>query len=106
MYSFGLNSTNLNGPVPIGRCRISRRDMAGIYRCVAGSQIRQQSRLRVPQAEDDFIFAINGHPFEVAVPGFARIYAELFTRYPRQHFPSAFDIGSGKGLAVVPFDTM
>src|SRR5215208_4135557 len=26
MYSFGLNSTNLNGPVPIGRCRISAAD--------------------------------------------------------------------------------
>ena len=105
--SFGLNSTNLNGPVPIGWVRISRRrHMAGIDRRTARGEQRDERRLRPLQVERDLVIAVGGHSFEVAVPGLARIdLRSLSLALPvsisQVHFTSA-----GERLAVVPFDAL
>jgi hypothetical protein len=44
--------------------------------------------------------------FEVAVPGLARVEAELVLRFAGQHVPGAFDVGGGERLAVVPSDAL
>ena len=45
-----------------------------------------------------------GHFFEVAVPGFARVDAELLGRRSGNQVPGAFDVPGGERLAVMPFD--
>ena len=88
MHSFGLNSTNLNGPVPIGwLAHVARRDVAGIDRRLAGGEQREQRRLRPLQVKRDLVVAVRGDLFEIAVPGLARIDAELLGRLARSAGP-------------------
>src|SRR5215469_12330667 len=54
----------------------------------------------------DFIVALCGHLREVAVPALAWIDPELLAGLAGQEIPSALDVLSGKGLAVVPFDAL
>src|SRR6516225_12307690 len=54
----------------------------------------------------DLIVAIRGDHGEVVVPAFARIDAKLLTGVAGQEIPGAFNVASGKGLAVMPRDTL
>ena len=85
---------------------LARRHMAGIDRRPAGGEQRKQCRLRPLQVEGDLVITIGRHPVEVEIPSLARIDAELFAADAHQQIPGAFDVGGGKGLAVVPFDAL
>jgi len=61
---------------------VSRRDMTGIDRGIPGSEQCEKGRLRLLQAEGDFIVAVRGDRFEVPVPGLAGIDAQLLARLP------------------------
>ena len=50
--------------------------------------------------------ALDGHLFEVLVPGLARVEAKLLGRFAEQRIPGALHVIGGKGLAVVPFDAL
>src|SRR5712671_1561874 len=80
--------------------------MAGIDRRPAGSQQRQQRRLRPLQLEGHLVIAVRSHLFDVAVPGLARIDAKLLARLAGQKVPGALDVLGREGLAVVPFDAL
>src|SRR5215472_9832355 len=54
----------------------------------------------------DLIVAIRGYIREVAVPPLAWIDAELLAGFAGQEIPGAFDVLSGKGLAVMPLDAL
>jgi len=56
--------------------------------------------------EGDFVFAVRADLFEVAIPGFARIDAELVARPFEQEVPGALDVLGRKRLAVMPFDAL
>src|SRR6516165_6061710 len=58
-----------------------------------------QPRLRGRRTKGDLIVAVGGHLFKVAVPGLARIAAELLGRPAGQQVPSAFDVLGGKRFA-------
>ena len=48
------------------------------------------------------MITVRGHLIDIAVPGFARIYAKLLGRLAAQQVPGAFDVPSRERLAVVP----
>src|SRR5207247_3154755 len=52
---------------------VARRHVAGIDRREPGSESGEEGRLRSFQTESDLIVAVGGDPFDVAVPGLARI---------------------------------
>src|ERR1041384_7424762 len=73
--SFGLYETNLNGPVPMGCCRISlaeRRDR--VNGRIPGSKQRDKSGLRPPEVECDVV-PPDADRFQIAIPGLAWIGA-------------------------------
>ena len=76
--------------------------MAGIDRRISRSKQREKRRLRLPQMKCGLVVAVGGDPFEVPIPGFARIDAEFGSRLTEQHVPSALDILRGERLSVVP----
>ena len=80
--------------------------MTGIDWCPAGGEQRKQCRLRPLQAEGDLVIAVRGHLLDIAVPGFARIDAQLLTGLAGKEIPGAFDVLRGERLAVVPFDPL
>ena len=80
--------------------------MAGINRRPSRRQQRQECRLRPLQVEGGLVIAVRTDLFEVEVPGLARVHAQLFAAAAEQQFPGAFDVGGGKGLAVVPLDAL
>src|SRR5260370_849535 len=63
-------------------------------------------RLRPLQAEGHLVIAIGDDLLEVAVPGFARIEAQLVGRLAQQQVPGAFDVLGGERPAVMPFDAL
>jgi hypothetical protein len=97
MLSFGLNSTNLNGPVPIGCCRMSRvghgRDRPACSRRHQG----EDRRLRAFQHESDFRGAAGVDFRDVVLPRFARVEAQPLGGAGDQQIPGAFDVGRGEG---------
>src|SRR6266436_4417773 len=50
--------------------------------------------------------AVGSDPFEVLVPGLARVGTQLLLRFAEQQVPGAFDVIGGEGMAVVPFDAL
>ena len=52
------------------------------------------------------VIAIGGHCFDITVPGFARVGAQLLTSRSLQQVDRAFDIRGGERLAVMPFDPL
>jgi len=72
--------------------------MAGINRRIAGSEQRDQRRLRPVNVEDRLVVTLGRDLVEVAVPGLARIEAQLVLRLAEQQVVSALDVGGGEGL--------
>src|SRR5260370_1636760 len=85
---------------------VARRDMAGINRRPARRQQRDESGLRPLQVKGDFVIAVDRHLFEVSIPRFARIDAELLGRLASEHVPGALDVASSEGFAVMPPDAV
>jgi hypothetical protein len=83
---------------------VARRDMAGIDRRPAGGKQRDEGGLRPFQMKSDLVVAVGGDIFKVSVPRLAGIEAQLVAGLAAEHFPGAFDILGGEGLAVVPLD--
>ena len=78
--------------------RINRRDRA--------SEKHQERWLWSLQMKGDLVIAVRADLIEVAIPGFARIDAELFARLARQQVPRTFHVLGREGLAIVPSDTL
>src|SRR3984893_4055317 len=76
--------------------------MTGIDRGPAGGQQCEQCRLWPFQMESDLMITVRGHLIDIAVPGFARIYAKLLGRLAAQRVQGAFASPSRERLAVVP----
>ena len=85
---------------------VARRDMAGIDRRVAGSDQREDRRLRSFQHGSDFGGAVRGDFRYIVPPRFARIEAQSLGGPPAQQIPGAFDVGRGERPAVMPFDPL
>src|ERR1700746_1298902 len=85
---------------------VASGDVTGVHGRPPGCQKRDKGRLMPLQMKGDRVVAIGGPPAEVVVPRFARIDAKLFVRLFGQHVPGAFDVCGGKGLAVVPLNTL
>src|SRR5215831_5020329 len=81
---------------------LARADMTRIDRRPARGEECDERGLRPLQVKRDLVVAVRGHLFEVAVPGFARIDAQLFARLAGNQVPGAFDVGRSERLAVVP----
>ena len=88
------------------RAHVARRDVTGVDRRPARGQQRQERGLRPLQTKGDLMLADDGHLFEVAVPGLARVEAKLLGRPAGQQVPGAFDILGGERFAVVPSDAL
>ena len=82
------------------------RNVAGIDRRLARGEQRDQVGLRPLQMEGDLVIAVGRDVLDVAVPGLARVDAELVGVDAAQPIPGAFDVGRGERLAVVPFDAV
>src|SRR5260370_6383908 len=82
---------------------VSCRDMARIDRRIPGGEQGEEGRLRPFQVEGDFVVAVRGYFVEIEEPGFAVVEAQLFLGFSGQQIVSAFDVGSGERLAVMPF---
>ena len=67
---------------------------------------RQKGRLRPLETEGDLVIAVRGDLFEVAVPGFTRVEAQLLRLFALQQIPGAPYIRSGEGFPVMPFDAL
>ena len=80
--------------------------MARVNRRIARGEQRDDRRLRPLEMERRGEISVGGDPFEVLVPGLARIGAQLLRRSAEQRVPGAFDVIGGEGLAVVPFDAV
>ena len=80
--------------------------MAGIDRRPSGGQQCQQGRLRPLQAKRDLEITVWSHLLDIAVPGLARIDAQLLISLTGEEIPGAFDVLRRKGLAVMPFDAL
>src|SRR5207244_7980180 len=63
-------------------------------------------RLWPLQPEGDLVVTVRSHLLDIAVPGFARVDAKLLARLAAQQIPGAFDVLSGEGSAVMPFDAL
>jgi hypothetical protein len=50
--------------------------------------------------------SLGGDPFDVLVPGLARIGAQFLRRLAEQQVPGAFDVIGRERMAVVPFDAL
>ena len=85
---------------------VAQWHVARIDRRLAGSEQRDQIRLRPFQMKGDLVIAVGGDFIEVAVPGFAGIDPELLARLAGERVPGAFDVRGGERLAVVPFDAL
>src|SRR4029077_6658844 len=81
-----------------------RADMTGVDRRPARSEQCYERDLRPLEAKRDLEVAIWGHFLEVAVPGFARVDAQLLGRFAGNQVPGAFDVRGGERLSVMPFD--
>src|SRR6516225_2011200 len=88
------------------RPHVSRRDMAGIYRRVAGGEQRNKRWLWPLQVKSDLALAVCGHLVEVEKSCLAIIEAQPFLRFAGQQIVCAFDVGGGEWLAVMPFDAL
>src|SRR5207244_627354 len=67
------------------------RDVTRVNRRVARGQEGDKSRLRPLQVEG-YRLALGADPVQVAVPGFARIGAQLVRTRAEDQFPGAFDV--------------
>src|SRR5467141_1592988 len=56
--------------------------------------------------EGDLIIAVRPDLFEVAIPGFAGIDAELVARFFEDQIPGALNVLGRERLAVMPFDAL
>src|SRR5438128_7712478 len=80
--------------------------MAGIDWRIARREQRDDRRLWPLQMKGRSEITVRSDPFEVLVPGLARIGAQLLLRSAEQQVPSAFDVIGGEGMPVVPFDAL
>jgi hypothetical protein len=80
--------------------------VAGVDWRIARREQRDDRRLWPLQVKRRSEIAVRSDPFEVLVPGLARIGAQLLLRSPEQQVPGAFDVIGGEGMAVVPFDAL
>src|ERR1700720_4340522 len=60
---------------------VARRNMARIDRRKPGREQRNKGGLRPLQMEGDLVITVGCHFFEISVPGFTRIDAELLARF-------------------------
>jgi len=85
---------------------VARRHMAGVDRGIPRGERCQKGRLRLLQMKGDLVIAVRRDLFQVPVPGFAGIDAQLFTRLAADQVPSALNVLGRERLAVVPLDAL
>src|ERR1700719_4529931 len=85
---------------------LARWHVAGIDRREPVREKHQECRLRPLQMEGDLVIPVRFDLFEVAIPGFERIEAELVARLFEQEVPGALDVLGRERLAVMPFDAL
>src|SRR5438067_12405083 len=77
---------------------VARADVTGVDRRPARGEQRNKRSLRPLQAESDLIVAIGNDLFEVAVPGFARVDAQLLGRFAGDQVPVHLTSAAVNGL--------
>src|SRR3954451_6611751 len=80
--------------------------MAWVNRRKSGSEQCDKRRLRPLKLERHFLFAVDDHIIEVAVPGLPRVEAELVLRLALQQLKRALDVLGRERFAVMPFDAL
>src|SRR5260370_2818942 len=85
---------------------VARRHVTGVDHRPAGGQESNERGLRPLQTKRDPIIAVGDYLFEVLVPGFAGIEAELLGRLAEQQVPGAFDVPRRQPPAVLPLDAL
>jgi len=85
---------------------LGRGHMTRVYGRIAGSEQREERRLRPPQVKSRLLIILGCHVFQVAVPLLARVAAEFLLPFAEQQVPSAFDVLGGERLAIMPFDAL
>ena len=103
---FGLYSTNLNGPVPIGYCACPWPGRGRDRPANTPTRAGDKGGLPLLQTERHLVVAAGGDLGEVLVPGGAEICPQPVLRASGQQVPGAFDVGGSERLAVMPFDAL
>src|ERR1700730_13076541 len=85
---------------------LCRRHVARIDHGIAGSEEGYERRLRPFQMEGRGEISVSGDRFDVLVPSFPRVDAQLLLRLAEKKIPGALDVLSRKGSAVMPFNTV
>ena len=85
---------------------LRRRHVAGVHRRVARGEQRGQRRLRALQVHGDLVVAVGRDLVDVAVPGLARIGAQLVLTLAGQQIEGADHVLGGEGLAVMPLHAL
>ena len=81
---------------------LRRRDVAGVHRRIARGEQREQRRLRPLEMDGRLQVAVGRDALDVAVPGGARVGAQLAFGLAHEKVECADDVLGGERLAVVP----
>src|SRR5947209_7594558 len=80
--------------------------MAWVNRRITRGEQGDERWLRPMKMKGGLAVAVGSDLFEIAEPDLSRVDAKLLFRFAEQQIVSAFDVGGGERLAVVPFDAL